>query len=429
VDYNVQEDEPSGSLKIVVLDETLSNRPDQGLCPDNGGFQSNGITLDVQDKFRSLYWTITQTNTSEFPVLWKRAINRFLVWKYGNTNPHAWGTNIWNCQTPESRLVVKYAKEFYDTLKDAMPALMAYRYQNQILAQYTNSLGKSVVDYEDEENTIVAKALPIMDVEHLQDTFSTSFKNGNFSGGKQFSYSHCIVDLNPDLNKYNKQGETRDEFNVQDTQFPMKFASGVNVNVDDYKTSKLVLTRIDRISGEKFDTFTMGSHATDYDLIADTRKRKYKDDESIVDGAIDDYAEITLGNGGSCQKKYVNNDLNGDEHPDGYAQENDLYYANTETSTPSDARQIVKRNPETGDIVDPEAYAAKYFKNKHFFLDPFTLTIAQWCYVKLNSQRTDKDDVPTQEKARELLRQEEHLAEIEESYWKYLQTWEKDEWR
>ena len=79
----------------------------------------------------------------------------------------------------------------------------------------------------------------------------------------------------------------------------MRFASGVNVNIDEYKTKKLVLQRIENISGEKFDMFTMGSHVSDYDLVTDPKKRKYKDDEAIVDGAIDDYANITLGNGGS----------------------------------------------------------------------------------------------------------------------------------
>ena len=83
----------------------------------------------------------------------------------------------------------------------------------------------------------------------------------------------------------------------------MSFANGVNVNVNDYKTSKLVLTRIDSISGEKSDTFTMGSHATDYNQVIDSKKLKYKDSEAITSSAIDDYAEVTLGNGGSYQKK------------------------------------------------------------------------------------------------------------------------------
>ena len=49
-------------------------------------------------------------------------------------------------------------------------------------------------------------------------------------------------------------------------------------------------------------------------MVIDPKKRKYKDDESIVDGAIDDYAEVTLGNGGSYQKKYPNRDLKEKDH-------------------------------------------------------------------------------------------------------------------
>ena len=37
--------------------------------------------------------------------------------------------------------------------------------------QYTNILGKSVTDYEDEDNSVVVKALPIMDVSKMKDTF------------------------------------------------------------------------------------------------------------------------------------------------------------------------------------------------------------------------------------------------------------------
>lgn len=240
--------------------------------------------------------------------------------------------------------------------------------------------------------------------------FRNSWNGGNFEGSRNsFNYSHCIVDLNPNVEEYNSKVPSaladKSEFNLGNTQFPMSFASGVNVNVNDYKTSKLVLQRIDKISGEKFDTFTMGSHATDYDLIVDPKKRKYKDNESIVDGAIDDYAEVTLGNGGSYQKRYANNNLkNTDEYPDGYVQENDLYYANTETSTPSDKRQVGKRDQKTGELIEGK-YEPKYFKNKHFFMDPFALTIAQWCYVKLRAEGT----TPDKDTARALLENEHHL--------------------
>lgn len=122
----------------------------------------------------------------------------------------------------------------------------------------------------------------------------------------------------------------------------------------------------------------MGSHSTDYDLITDTRKRKYKDDESIVDGAVDDFATVTLGNGGSYQKKYPNRDLNDKENVF-LDSDNDLYDANLENDDP---RRVVKRNPENGEALEGK-YESKYYKNKHFFMDPFALTISQWCYVHL----------------------------------------------
>ena len=235
---------------------------------------------------------------------------------------------MWGCDDANGIEIVKFIKKFYDNLKKAMPGLMSYRVQNEIFAQFTNKNNKSIVDYEDPENTIVAKAIPVMNVSGLKDLFAGSFNGGNFEGGKQFMYSHCIVDLNPDLATYNSNSPTEygDGFTVKDGQFPMSFVSGVNVNVDEYKTQKLVLTRVESISGENFDKFTMGSHATDYDLVSDPKKRKYKDDESIVDGAIEDSATVTLGNGGSYQKRYVDKDLDSEEEPLNYDKANNLYY-------------------------------------------------------------------------------------------------------
>ena len=267
----------------------------------------------------------------------------------------------------------------------------------------------------------MAKAIPVMDVSLIKNLFESSFNSGNFETSRQFSYSHCIVDLNPNVDEYNSKVpnalKNNSEFMLGNTQFPMGFASGVNVNVNDYKTSKLVLTRIDSISGEKFDTFTMGSHTTDYDLVTDSKKRKYKDDESIVDGAKDDYAEVTLGNGGSYQKKHPNRDLKDKDHA---VSNDDLYDANLGQA---DSRRVPKRNPETGEVVAGK-YETKYFKNKHFFMDPFALTIAQWCYVKLRASNTSA----TKDNARALLSRESHLVEMEKSYWKYLLVWEKEEW-
>ena len=42
-------------------------------------------------------------------------------------------------------------------------------------------------------------------------------------------------------------------------------------------------------------------------------------------------------------------------------------------------------------------YESKYFKNKHFFLDPFALTIAQWCYI-YGMHRGLNGKVPTKDK-------------------------------
>ena len=32
--------------------------------------------------------------------------------------------------------------------------------------------------------------------------------------------------------------------------------------------------------------------------------------------------------------------------------------------------------------IETHKQTEKYFKNRHFFIDPFELTIAQWCYAK-----------------------------------------------
>ena len=47
----------------------------------------------------------------------------------------------------------------------------------------------------------------------------------------------------------------------------MKFLSGLDPNEggNAYKLDKLLLQKIDDISGSKFDTFTMGSSESDYD--------------------------------------------------------------------------------------------------------------------------------------------------------------------
>jgi hypothetical protein len=73
----------------------------------------------------------------------------------------------------------------------------------------------------------------------------------------------------------------------------------------------------------------------------------------------------------------------------------------------------------TGRTVVPEKAGWKYVRNKHFFIAPFELTIAQWCYVH---------DWNTIGKARQQLNGLGQLEEMRRSYWKYLHTWSKDEW-
>jgi hypothetical protein len=250
-----------------------------------------------------------------------------------------------------------------------------------------------------------------MNVSDCLGLFETSFGSGQFNVGHNFSYKNCVIDLNPDVSKYNPNGTPDDQLLVEG-KFPMSFASSLNVNTDEYKTSKLVLQRIDSISGEKFDSFEFGSKAEDYEEITNPLKLKYKDAESIVSGSSDDFVQVTLGNGGSYQKRCIDYSAHsGEAHP-----ANDLY-----------GIPRPKIDDLTGRTVVPEKAGWKYVRNKHFFIAPFELTIAQWCYVKLNS---NPDGIrANQDNARELLSDEGHLSEMEKSYWKYLSVWEKDDWR
>ena len=152
--------------------------------------------------------------------------------------------------------------------------MLGYRYNTQIFDQMTNAYGKKVTDYDDQENTVIFKAIPIMDVNSIKDTFFDSFGDGNFQGGRQFGKGNCVVDLNPDKEEYGQS--------LADGKFPMRFLSSVDVQNNEYKTSKMVLSRIDGISGGKSDVFTMGSKDTDYDMITNEAKVKFSDQESVL---------------------------------------------------------------------------------------------------------------------------------------------------
>jgi hypothetical protein len=113
-----------------------------------------------------------------------------------------------------------------------------------------------------------------------------------------FSYNSCIIDLNP--------------VRVPEVgKFPMEFSVSLReFNIDTYKKDKLLLTRVPDISGMKFDAFDMGSHSYDYNLIEDMETRKYRAAGSNPNASVDDFITVTLGNGGSYQKKQVDVEKN-----------------------------------------------------------------------------------------------------------------------
>ena len=141
---------------------------------------------------------------------------------------------------------------------------------------------------------------------------------------------------------------------TNDVKFVVRFAGNMQVNTDEYKTSKIVLQRVDSISGQNFDTFEMGSHASDYTTVLDKLSIKYSDPGSIVDGATTDVANVTLGNGGSYQKKIVDIDLEnlpvGEDgnpiHPEADPQQKDLFWIDDTTKQIKDKNG--KKPGETG---------------------------------------------------------------------------------
>jgi len=244
VDYNgYGYDESGGVLKIVTLD--ARNKPintTKETLTSSRVAMASGKKIDDESVLAELLYP---TKNKKYPDYWRdaiiaKALDSSVSRKSGNDQ--YWQNN--------------YGKiyDFYVNLKKAMPLMMAYRWHSQILSNLTDSKGRLVTDYEDEENTLAMKVLPIMDFEGSNVIFSNSFKNGQFQAGKQFQFTHCIVDLNPTASSDDITGK-----------FPMKFASNISVNQNEYKTSKMVLSRVDAISGDKFVEFSMGSHASDYD--------------------------------------------------------------------------------------------------------------------------------------------------------------------
>ena len=270
------------------------------------------------------------------------------------------------------RRILEFLYNFYKNIKLAMPVLLGYRFQKQIFSQYTNKDGKWVTDYDDPDNSVVVKSMPIMDVEHMYDTFIASFGVGQFNSSKSFAYSHCLVDLDPEIDPDTGSYVSREyaDLDADTGHFPMKFAILPDVNIDEYKTKMLVMSRVDKISGEKFDNYTMGSRRTDYDRVTDPYKLKYRDSDSVVVASPECNASVSLGNGASYQKKVV--DMEPEDVNEATHRQNDLYgYVININQGWSNGHWKTKKD-------------FKHFRNRHLFMDPFALTIAQWCYVMLN---------------------------------------------
>jgi hypothetical protein len=320
-----------------------------------------------------------------------------------------------------------------------VPLLMARRFQNQMFDNIKNGLGLSVTDYLNPDNFVMMRAIPYLDVENIKNVFEDSFNV--FDAGKimqsgRFSYTHCVVDLNPDVNEYNEGVENK-MLKLEADKFPVSFQNGVDVNADDtYKKSKIVLTRVEPISAANFDTATIGSKTTDYDLVTNETKIKYSDDESILGGAVDDVANVVLGNGGSFQKKRVDVDLNQFDKSgsiDGYEPTEDFYNIYVDRRDKNGKRRAIadingKHQGDTGWIPTYEQ-KRKYFKNKHFFIDPFELTIAQWCHAHGKHTKHSAIQLIGEyggSPARFSDSGKEKLREMAKSFWKYLMVWEHD---
>ena len=291
----------------------------------------------------------------------------------------------------------------YDNLRKGMPALMAFRYQTQIFDKLHNGAngGTCVTNYDDKENPVTFKAIPVMNYDPTT-MFNAKFADDTHSFDAEqlensmktnlvFKYPQCVIDLNPTVSSYSVTKTETSTVEVHPTQgtFPITFTAGEDANdpSDVYKTTKILLQRVAELSEDNEVSFSMGSRSSDYAVINDPYKKMYKDVDSIDTVAKNDVANVKLFAGGSYQK--------------------------------SDAFWNIPKRDSHG---NPDPVKKKYRRNKHFYIDPLELTIAQWCHAHgwhtkgaarggLNAA-TDKAN----------------LDEMRRSYWKYLYTYEKDKW-
>lgn len=333
-----------------------------------------------------------------------------------------------NPNDANSKTILQFMADVYDNLKTILPLLMTYRYYDE-LKDIKND-GKEVSDYENEEANIVVKPLPILDMEQLYDVFDHSFGKGNFNNSTQFQYKYCVVDLNPNSTEYN---------NLPSGKFPMQFVNDIDdVNINEYKTSKMVLSRMyDICGGGVYDKntnstngeviFKMGSSTSDYNKIVDKLKLLYKDDEAIVTGSVNDNATIKLMNGGSYQKNepFYGIDTTKDGKIDVYTGDTVPLKDNVWLPNGFNSEPIKKMRSTTEEYKQP-----KYFRNKHLFVDPFAMTIAQWCFAHgWTTKASARNNIgKTWLNGQKGSSESQELKEMESSYWEYINIYEPADW-
>ena len=191
ITYRDSNGNPTGTLKVIT-------HPNKFVNSSKAGVKAKQVLVDggyILSSYKVRSALFNQNPNIDIPQYWVDAI-KYHAYK---TYRPAWSVN--RISTGKSMFsnpaIVRFVKKFYDSLKKALPLMLGYRYQSQILSKFVNKDGMSVVDYENENNNVVMKSIPVMDASDLNNVFNASFQGGNFRSGKKFPYDHCVVDLNP----------------------------------------------------------------------------------------------------------------------------------------------------------------------------------------------------------------------------------------
>ena len=364
-----------------------------------------------------------ETGGLDYPILWKRSVETLAKAEITDTT----GMQALVPSGLTWADAHDTVKEMFACLANALPFLMASRWHYDVFGQFRNG-NIPLTDYEQESN-VVALSIPIVDVTSIKDTIADALAQVNI-GDNGFSYNGCIIDLLPATER-DEDGTLiySDYKDCPTDKFPMRLVGGISPNGDaSYKTTKIVLTRMESISGdyrkdqddEDGTAFTMGSRDTYYSKITDANRLKYKASEAIVQKSIEDAVDVRLTNGGAYQKNGTPHDFpNTAEVKDN--KQDATFYSLTDG----------EKKDKNGDTVMDEngnpIYQKKYRKNKHFFIDPFALTIAQWCYIHGWADKGTARTELAKSKADGGI-SNAGFSEMERSYWRYLYVWETSEW-